>query len=74
MPKIPFWLKWATFGWESIKLQTDSKARSLGLTSYSESPELYRFEGWGLVGINLACNVKYRPGEQYEQDLGRIVA
>ena len=74
MPIIPFWLKWATFGWTSIKSQVDAKANAAGLTTYSESPTLYRFDGWGLVGINLACNVTYRAESQDEHDFGRIVA
>ncbi|NEQ45633.1 MAG: hypothetical protein F6K00_19640 [Leptolyngbya sp. SIOISBB] len=75
MPTIPFWLRWATSGWQSIKMQVDAKAEAMGLETYSEAPDLYRFHGWGLVGINLACNVMYRPGDgDYEKDLGRIVA
>lgn len=75
MPQqIPFWLKWASFGWQSIKYQTDLKARNLGVATYSEAPDLYRFHGWGLVGINLACNVLYCPGDINEVDFGRIIA
>ena len=75
MPRIPFWLLFARRGWESIKAQTDERARALGVKTYSDSPELYRFHGWGLVGISLACNVVYRPGDgPYEHDFGRIVA
>lgn len=75
MPTIPFWLRWATFGWQSIKMQVDNKAKAMGIRPYSEEPDLYRFHGWGLVGINLACNVTYRPGDPIrEVDLGRIIA
>jgi len=75
MPQIPFWLLFARRGWESIKSQCDRKAAALGVKTHSEAPELYRFHGWGLVGIHLACNVTYRPGDAlYERDFGRIVA
>ena len=73
MPTLPFWLRWASRQWESIKAKVDSQALNLGLPTYSEAPKLYRFEGWGLAGIRLACNVKYMNNE-YSHDFGRVVA
>jgi hypothetical protein len=71
---VPFWLRWASGGWDSIKRQTDRKANAIGAMTYSEAPHLYRFHGWGLDGLNLACNVTFCPDSPDEIDLGRIVA
>ena len=70
-------------GWVSIQRQVNDWAKEKDYIPYSQEPRLYRFDGWGVVGIfrpRLACNVKFLPtpyrrrlGYDF-QDLGRIVA
>lgn len=72
MNPVPF--VWRIFGgWNRIKASVDNQASGMSLPTYSQSPTLYRFSGWGVTGFppKLACNVRYCPGSPQEVDLGR---
>ena len=71
---IPFFFR-LFGGWKAIESQVNTWASVNEKASYREIPDFYRFDGWGTVGFPpvVACNVKFRPGTQFECDLGRLV-
>jgi hypothetical protein len=75
--QIPAVLRLAWGSWASLTAKVDTWAAARGYRTYSQSPDQYRFEGWGTVGFlppKIACNVKFFPPSGGEIDAGRFIA
>ena len=74
MNPVPWFLSFIS-GWPTIQSQVGLWASSHNKPLPEESPNSYRWHGWGTVGFppRLACNVIFFEKDGTQTDLGRFV-
>jgi hypothetical protein len=60
MNPVPWFLRGMT-RWEAIKREVEAWAEREKQPSYGRNPHLYRFHGWGIKDMRVACNVTFYP-------------